>query len=355
MSASLGSPEGGTFVGQQKATSWRTNNNDFSVENITRHSIKGSASKISLDFLGEPLTGSSKSQSMDFEARTLVGDLLKAKDDRFYLDQATLAGRVVIRRNAGAADEQILRTDKLTLTEQANRQSSQITLPVSFTLTGQGSTVSAGSGRVNLTSTANGGREFSNLVLNGGYEATTVRTEGGKTDNIEISGNTVTLADLTGGGKVTSPGKLNAHITSVDTTAKARPSVLDFKSSGGTLTFPLSRAGQRPLETADLSGPIVINVQTFSTPGEDGQSDLILIKAKGDKLTFSADGILTLRGHVTLDLNNGQAFYGTGDVLIVEFDKNMNVVSWETKGGPATIEAKPGTGSTGGGGSGKTS
>ena len=48
--------------------------------------------------------------------------------------------------------------------------------------------------------------------------------------------------------------------------------------------------------------------------------------------------------NVTIEINGGNGLRGSGDVLTVTFDEDMNMISWSTKGVPGRIQ---GGGTTG--------
>lgn len=317
--------------------SWRTNNDDVVIENIDSQSIKGTGTRIEIDFAGTPLRGRSRPQNIAFTAQKLIGILVQNTTKAFYLDSGELSGNVQIVQNNPGTAVRTLRTARLTLKENAAQTTSTVTVPGTFTLDQEGgTTLRAGSGVLALV-TQGATRQFQDLRLSGGYRAESVSTSAGVRRTSVATGDSAVVANPDNLGKVTSPGKLDIEVT--DHTTQNDPTQnqkLTLRTGGGEILFPTSASG-RPIRSADLKGRIVAVAETWTKPA-DGPPEPIEIEAQGDRLTFDQNGVMTLRGNVTLQINGPTGLKGTGNVLIIRFDENMNVLSWETSGVPGTLQ-----------------
>ncbi len=319
--------------------SWRTNNDDVVVENIDSQSIKGTSNTIQIDFKGSPLRGQSRLQAIEFTSQQLLGDLAQNSAKKYFLQKGTLTGNVTITQRAANDELRTLKSASLTLQENANQTQTTITLPSSFSVvTNKGQNLQAGSGIVSLE-TVGTQREFRNLRLSGGYNAQSTTTAAGTTETYVAKGNSATLDNLGANGKIVSPGKLDIDYTARTTTNDpTKNQSLSFRSGGGEIVLPANGAqSSRPIVSADLQGRITATADTWTKPTE-GPPEKINLVAMGDRLTITKDGVMTLNGNVTIEINGGTGLKGSGDILVVRFDQAMNVISWETRGVPGRIQ-----------------
>ena len=336
---------------QKQKPSWRTANDDIVIENIDSQSIQSTPSQIKVEFTGSPLRGRSRQQGLTFTTSALNGLLKQNTSKAFYLDDGRLSGNVNLTLNAQSGEVFTLKSNLVALKENAAQTQSTVTVPGSVTVTSSlGRTLTAGSAEVHLETVSSDNnakvRELRDFNLKGNYRLETFRTVEGAKETYVATGTSAVIESLEATGKITSPGKLDINVTSVATgNDKSKNQSLSLQSSGGTISLPKSTTGTRPIESANLQGRITVIANTWFRETDDaGKATLtpVTITTKGDGLTLDANGVMTLRGNVTIDVKD--VLTGSGDVLIVKFDKDMNVLSWETRGGPGTLQGAGGGG-----------
>lgn len=338
----------------QDGTEWKTNNGDLSISNIGSYTIKGATSSLQAEFRGSPLRGRSVFQNFEFTASSLTGNLKQVDRTRWYLADGQISGSVVMTQ---VADEETftLRTNTVNLKENPAQTELSFGIPGRLELDSNlGRSVRAGTGTV-LFDTVGEERQLTKLTLGSGYTASgsSVDDSTRVKSDYTVVGNSATLTTLATTEQFVSPGKLDLTIDQsggrAGQNSQYNEKKLDFKSSGGTIVFPKAGAAGRPIRSADLNGRITGVVDTWvQIEGDEDEAptwEKFKVTVSGDRLTFSEAGVLRLAGNVQFRIDGLQGFTGSGNELLVRFDAQMNVLSWETRGGPGTIqELKDGDG-----------
>lgn len=323
----------------QSGTTWRTNNDDIVVSGITSFEVTGDADGIDADFKGKPLIGTSRSQQMEFRTNSLVGRFIQDSAKKYYVENAVLEGGVQITRKK-AGENQVLTTQRVVMKEGGSTKNATFTLPGSFTLTEGKSVLKANSGVANFVPNSAGLREFSSIRFSGGYTFHGEQVRDGQNEQIDVKGDAGVLDSLRAGGTFTSSNTLNFEYRGTRKDGQSSvPVSLDFTSAGGTLVLPPNSSGY-PLKSADIKGPITLDLVTISAPNSKGQQIPTTIKATGDRLRFNG-GILSLTGNVKINIDQGQSMSLNGETLQITLSQDMKVKKWSISGGPAEIKVKP--------------
>ncbi|MDI9637338.1 hypothetical protein QPK87_10440 [Kamptonema cortianum] len=333
---------------QQRLFTWESKKGDFAIRQIQSQLIEGAPdSGFKVEFKGSPLTGFSKSQSIDFTGTTLNATIKTASGGSMFLDSGTLTGQVTLWVDKGKASEQTLTTSTLSFKENADRSGANVTLPQSFVVVAkrdgaESARITAQSGSLVLSGKADQNRTITSAQLSGALTAKTSGTRGSATYSTTLSTQSLRMRE----GDVGSVFTLSNAFQFVDQeSAGGSGSARKFSlsGSGGTLTLPsvfgASKRTGRPIKSASISGKVILVLET--TPAKGGNAEPSVIRATGDKLTMDASGRIELSGNVEMETDS---LKGSSDFAYILVDENMKVLKYGAGGNPAKADYKPSSG-----------
>lgn len=321
---------------QPETTRFASKKGDFAIENIQKEFFEGSGGSVEFEFSGSPLRGYSRSQALDFEALKAEGSAKSGADKSMFLNEATLSGNVRLWQNKGTADERLLTTASLTMAESGDRSSATVTLPGAFQVKSKSGTdgLSAGSGKIVFSGGAGQTRVMRSASLSGGVMASVSSADG--THRMDSS--SVKIDQVSGGTKFT----FASDLVSNHQVNGATNRTVSFTAQSGWVSTPditkRTGKGKRPVTGADLVGPVTIKVVSVSAKDKEP----LTITAKGDHLTMDENGVLVLKGNITVESDDlSYARSGTSQELYVNFGPDMEVLKYGSRGAPAKVEIKP--------------
>ena len=319
-----------------ETTRFASKKGDFSIENIAKEFFEGSAGTVEFEFSGTPLRGKSTAQSLAFEALTAKGTAKSASDKSMYLSVATLSGDVRLWHNRGKSEERLLTTKSLTLTEAQDHSSATVTLPGSFQVVSKSGDddISAGAGKIVFAGKSGSERVMRSATLSGAVQVS-ASTENGAH---KLKSSSVVIEQVSTGTRFTFPSDLD---TSHRLTGQGTRTVT-FKAQSGWVTTPdimkRSPFHGRPVTGAELRGPVTIKIVSVSAK----EKEPMTITATGDNMTLDSNGVLILRGNITVESDDmSYTRSGTSQELYVNFGPDMEVLKYGSRGAPAKVEIKP--------------